>query len=155
MLTPLDIESKKFKHKVWGYNDLEVEEFLSKVIENYESLYKENIELKDKITLLNEAVQRYKSVEETLQNTLVIAQSTGEDIKKNAHSKGDNIIKEAEVRASQIINTANQEVLKITYKYEELKRNYGAFRARVESLLYSQLEVMKDPDVKDPEEERM
>ena len=144
MLTPLDIENKRFKKKVMGYNEIEVEEFLTMVVEDYEKLYKENIELKDKISLLNEGMQHYKSMEETLQNTLLVAQSTGEDIKKNAYSKAENIIRESELKAEQILAEANQEVSKINYRYEEIKRNFGAFKAKIESLVYAQLEMMKD-----------
>lgn len=143
MLTPLDIENKRFKKKPFGYSELEVEEFLTKVVEDYEKLYKENIELKDKIAVLNEGIQHYKSIEETLQNTLVVAQSTGEEIKKNAYEKAENILKEAETKASQIIANANQEVSKINYRYEELKRNTSAFKAKIESLIHAQLDMMK------------
>ncbi|NLY43962.1 MAG: DivIVA domain-containing protein [Clostridiaceae bacterium] len=144
MLTPMDIENKKFRKKIFGYNELEVEEFLTKIVEDYEALYKENIELKDKIAVLNEGIQHYKSIEETLQNTLLVAQSTGEEIKKNAYAKADTIIKEAEMKAEQLIADANQEVSKIKYRYEELKRNFGVFKAKIESLIYAQLEMMKD-----------
>ena len=144
MLTPLDIENKKFRKKILGYNELEVEEFLTKILEDYEALYKENIELKDKIAVLNEGIQHYKSIEETLQNTLLVAQSTGEEIKKNAYAKAESIIKEAEMKAEQLIADANQEVSKIKYRYEELKRNFGVFKAKIESLVYAQLEMMKD-----------
>ncbi|MDK2798629.1 MAG: cell division initiation protein [Clostridiales bacterium] len=143
MLTPLDIENKRFKKKPFGYSELEVEEFLTKVVEDYEKLYKENIELKDKIAVLNEGIQHYKSIEETLQNTLVVAQSTGEEIKKNAYEKAENILKEAETKASQIIANANQEVSKINYRYEELKRNISVFKAKIESLIHAQLDMMK------------
>jgi len=144
MLTPLDIENKRFKKKPLGYSEIEVEEFLTKVVEDYEKLYKENIELKDKIATLNEGMQHYKSIEETLQNTLILAQSTGEEIKKNAYAKAENIIKEAELKASQIIADANQEIAKLNYKYEELKRSFGAYKAKVEALIHAQLDMMQD-----------
>ncbi|WP_094546812.1 DivIVA domain-containing protein [Petroclostridium xylanilyticum] len=144
MLTPLDIENKKFRKKPFGYSELEVEEFLTKIVEDYEKLYKENIELKDKIAVLNEGIQHYKAIEETLQNTLLVAQSTGEDIKKNAYAKAENILKEAEMKASQMIADANQEVSKINYRYEDLKRSFGVFKAKIESLIYAQLDMMKD-----------
>jgi len=50
MLTPLDIENKKFSRKrISGYSVEEVDEFLDEVTVDYEKLYKENSELKDKI----------------------------------------------------------------------------------------------------------
>ncbi|MGE4284065.1 MAG: DivIVA domain-containing protein [Clostridia bacterium] len=149
MLTPLDIETKRFKKKPFGYNELEVEEFLTKIVEDYEALYKENIELKDKIAVLNEGIQHYKSIEETLQNTLIIAQSTGEDIKKNAYAKAENIFKEAEIKASAMIADANQEVAKISYKYEEAKRNFRTFKVKLETLINAQMDMMKDVEEKE------
>lgn len=143
MLTPLDIENQKFKKKIYGYSDEEVDEFLDKVIESYESIYKENIALKDKIGVLNEGIQHYKSIEETLKNTLMAAQTTSDDIKKNAYSKAENIIKEAELKASKIINEANQETTRIKFEYEEMKKDYNVFRAKIESQLVSQIEIMK------------
>ena len=144
MLTPLDIENKKFGKRILGYNELEVEEFLTKVVEDYEKLYKENIELKDKIAVLNQGIQHYKSIEDTLQNTLLIAQSTGEEIKNNAYEKSENIINEAQINANRIISEANQKVMEINYKYEEMKRNFNIFKSKLESLLYAQLDLLKN-----------
>lgn len=144
MLTPLDIENKKFKKGIYGYSSEDVEEFLDTVIESYEDLYKENIELKDKIGILNDGIQQYKSLEDTLRNTLMVAQSTSEDIKKNAYEKAETIIKDAEVRASRIINEANEEVVKIKYELEETKKKQLVFKAKIESQLMSQLEVIRD-----------
>ena len=43
MITPLDIENKKFsKQMVNGYNVDEVDEFLDEITADYEKLYKEN-----------------------------------------------------------------------------------------------------------------
>ena len=143
MLTPLDIENRKFKKGIFGYSSEEVDEFLDKIIENYEALYKENIELKDKIGVLNEGIQHYKTIEDTLKNTLMVAQTTSEDIKKNAYGKAENIIKEAELKSSRIISESNQEVTRIRFEYEELKKNYNVFKAKIESQLMSQIEIMR------------
>lgn len=144
MLTPLDIETKEFKKKVWGYSEEEVDEFLDSIVENYESLYRENVELKDKVNVLNEGIQNYKSLEDTLKNTLLVAQSTGEDLKRNALEKSENIIKEAEMKAAKIISDANQEVTKVRFEYEELIKNYNVFKAKFENQLVSQMEIIKN-----------
>jgi cell division initiation protein len=144
MLTPLDIENKKFRKRLLGYNELEVEEFLTKVVEDYEKLYKENIELKDKVSVLNEGIQHYKSIEETLQNTLLIAQTTGEDIKNNAYEKSGNIINEAQINANKMISDANQKILDINYKFEEVKRSFNTYKSKAESLLLTQLDLLKN-----------
>ena len=66
MLTPLEIENKTFNKQVMsGYNVEEVKEFMSTLLTDYEKLYKENIEFRDKIAVLNQGIQHYKSIEDT------------------------------------------------------------------------------------------
>lgn len=144
MLTPIEIENQQFKKTFLGYNASEVNDFLERVFENYEKIYKENIAAKEKISVLSDAVKQYKTIEETLQNTLVVAQSAGDEVKRNAYEKAENIIKEAETKASEIIANANGEVSRISYKYEEMKSNIDTFRAKIVSLLKSQLDIANE-----------
>jgi len=141
--TPNDLQNLTFKKGFMGYSEDMVNEVLDKIIEDYSAYIRENIELKDKVALLNEGLQHYKTIEESLQNTLIAAQQTSEDIKKNAYEKADNIIKEAEMKAQKIINDANQEVVKIKFEYEELRKKLYIFKSKAEALLLSQLEILK------------
>ncbi len=141
--TPNDLQNLTFKKSMMGYSEDNVNEVLDKIIEDYSAYIRENIELKDRIAMLNEGIQHYKNIEESLQNTLIVAQQTSEDIKKNSYEKADNIIKDAEVKAQRIINDANQEVVKIKFEYEDLKKKLHIFKAKSETLLLSQLEVLK------------
>lgn len=143
MITPLDIRNKSFNKALRGYNADEVDEFLDKLIEDYEKIFKENIEIKDRLNVQGDALQHYKSMEETLQNTLVIAQNTAEDIKKNAYSKADNSIKEAELRASRIVADASDEVIKVRKELEEVKRQYIVFKTKFEGLINTHLELLR------------
>lgn len=141
--TPNDLQNLTFKKSLLGYSEDVVNDVLDKIIEDYSAYIRENIELKDKMSLLNEGLQHYKTIEESLQNTLLTAQQTGEDIKKNAYEKADNVIREAEIRAQKIINDANQEVIKIRFEYEDLKKRLHIFKSKAETLLLSQLEIIK------------
>ncbi|EOD01290.1 DivIVA domain-containing protein [Caldisalinibacter kiritimatiensis] len=142
MITPLDIQNREFRKGVRGYKESEVDSFLDEVMIDYEKLYKENSELKDKITMLNEQLEQYDKMEETLQNTLVVAQSTAEEVKANARKEAELIIKEAEEKARQIINEAHKEVENIQVKYENLKADMEVFRTRFKTLLESQLQTL-------------
>lgn len=122
----------------------EVDEFLNLIIDGYEKLYKENIDSRDKITLLSQSINQYRAMEQTLQNTLVVAQSAGEQVQRNASEKASNIIKEADTKAHQIINNAHEEVAKLTYKYDDIKRGIDVYRAKMVSLLDSQLDMLKN-----------
>lgn len=152
MLTPLEIEKRKFKKEFRGYSVEEVEEFNRAVAGEYEKLYKDNSILKDKINVLTNAVKQYKSMEETLQNAIIVAQSAGEEVTRNAREKADNIIKEAENQAGRILNDAGKEVTKVSYEYEKMKRNVEVFRTKIISLLTSQLDIVKEFSM--PEDEK-
>ncbi|MCT4606420.1 MAG: DivIVA domain-containing protein [Marinisporobacter sp.] len=142
MITPLEIQNKEFKKGLRGYKESEVDEFLDKIIIDYENLYKENIELKDKITMLNEQIEKYENLEKTLNNTLVFAQSTAEEVAQNAQKKAELIIQEAEGKAKKIIQEGRNEVVKIQKEYEEGKKQLHIFKTRFKTLLESQLEAV-------------
>lgn len=141
--SPNDLQNLSFKKSIMGYNEDEVNETLDRVIEDYNAYVKENIELKDKLAIMNEGIQHYKNIEESLQNTLLVAQQTSEEIKKSAYAKAEVIAKEAEFKAQKVIADANQEVIKVKYEYEEMKKSLHIYKAKSETLLLSQLEVIK------------
>lgn len=143
MLTPLDIQNKEFKRTFSGYSMQEVDEFLNLVIDGYEKLYKENMDCKDRITKLEENVNQYKNIESTLQSTLVVAQSASEQIQKNAEEKAANIVADANNKAKEIIANSFEEVKKLEYRYEELKRGIDVYTAKMTALLESQLGLLK------------
>ena len=155
MLTPLDIENKRFQRGIRGYDGEEVDDFLDQLTDDYETLYKENSMLKQKIEEAKKDLEHYKSLEQTLQSTLVMAQTTAEDIKMNAQTSADDVRKNAQDRAEQIIRDAQSEARKATdeivkeefeirKRTEELKRQFGVYRAKMESLLISQLELLQN-----------
>lgn len=144
MLTPLEIENRKFKKEFQGYSKVEVTEFLSVISENYELIYKENLANKDKINMLSNAIKQYKSMEETLQSSIVIAKSTGDEIIQNAKKSADNIIKDAENKAAQLLADASREVTRVSYEYEDMRRNVEVFRSKIISLLTSQMDIVKE-----------
>ena len=149
MLTPLDIQNKEFKRVFSGYSMQEVDEFLNLVIDGYEKLYKENMDCKDRITKLEENVNQYKNIENTLQSTLLVAQSAGEQVQKNAEEKAANIIADANNKAKEIVANSFEEVKKLEYRYEELKRGIDVYTAKMTALLESQLGLLKQAATSD------
>lgn len=145
MLTPLDIENKKFaKQMMNGYSVEEVDEFLDELTLNYEKLYKESTENKNKIQEMEASLTKYKNLEVTLQNTLVMAQSTADEIKDLAKQQADQIIKEAQGSAREEANKLDQEIANKKREMEDLEKQLDVYKAKMESLLISQLELLKD-----------
>lgn len=145
MLTPLDIENKKFsKQMMNGYSIDEVDDFLDELTIDYEKLYKELQEAKTKVEELDKNLEHYRNIEETLQSTLVMAQSTAEEVKKVARQQADQIIADAQGNAQQSVIDLNQEITLKKKEMDDIKKQLDIYKAKMEALLISQLELLKD-----------
>ncbi len=149
MLTPLDIHNKEFKRSFRGYNEEEVDEFLDRVIKDYEQLYRENIDLKENLDRLNSKLEHYQHMENTLHNTLVIAQETAEEVKLNAKKETELILKESEIRAQKMVEEAMGKVRRMTSEYEEMQKQAQIYRTRMQTFLQAQLEMLKSAEEDD------
>lgn len=145
MITPLDIENKKFaKQMVNGYSVDEVDDFLDDLTVEYEKLFKENSDYKTKVEKLEEDMKRYKSIETTLQSTLIMAQSTAEEVKEVAKQQADQIINEAKVNAEKELSSLQNEISLKKKELDDAQKQFDIYKAKMESLLISQLELLKD-----------
>ena len=149
MLTPLDIENKKFPTKFKGYDDVEVDAFLDQLTIDYERLYRENAELRAQVEESKRDLEHYRNVEKTLQNTLVMAQTTAEDIKLNAQTRAEQIIRDAQSEARKATEEITKEEFEIRRRTEELKRQFSVYKAKMEALLISQLELLQDKETEE------
>lgn len=144
MITPLDIQNKEFKKSLGGYRTKDVDGYLDYINTDYEKLYKENIELKDKIGMLTDQIRQYNNLEETLKSTLVIAQSTADEVTNTARKKADLILEEAELDANNLIKEAEEKVKNIKREYEDLKKEMFIFKSRYENFMQAQLTTVQD-----------
>ena len=146
MLTPLDISDKEFRRAIRGYNEEEVDNFLDRVLRDYEILYKENLRLKEQMVEVEQTLGHYQRLEETLSKTLVLAQETAEEVRKNAEKEADIAIKEARLEGENIISRAQEEAAKIAEQYREIQRLAKAFKAKLRADLLSQLHLLEDEE---------
>lgn len=153
MMTPLEIQNKVFKKSTFGYDKAEVDEFMHQLYNEYDRVYMDNIALKDKIGVLSDAIKQYKAMEETLQNTLLLAQKTGDEIKKNADEKSENIIREAELKAEKIVESAKKQVDEISVEYQQVKREMSVYKAKMIGLLNNQIDFLSDIEETEDTEE--
>ncbi len=145
MITPLDIENKRFsKQMMNGYSVNEVDDFLDELTLEYGKLYKENAELKAQREELDDNVGKYKNIENTLQNTLVMAQKTADEITAVAKQQAEQIIKDAEYKAKTAVDELNMQAINKQKEIDDLKKEFDVYKAKMESLLISQLELLKD-----------
>ena len=145
MITPLDIENKKFsKQMMNGYSVDEVDDFLDDLTVEYEKMFKENAEFKAQIERLNEDVARYKAIESTLQSTLIMAQSTADEVKEVAAKQAEQIIAEAKMTAEKEVDELNHQIDMKQKELDDAQKQFDVYKAKMESLLISQLELLKE-----------
>ena len=146
MLTPIDIEQVEFKRVGRGYAAEDVDEFLGKVVEDFELLYKENTYLKDRIKNLEESVEHYKSLEETIKNSIVMAEKASRQAKKNAAETAENIIKKAKLRADEIVLDSNVRKYELESKVIDLKSRYKSLSSSIRDMLNAELDYINNAD---------
>ena len=145
MITPLDIENKKFaKQMMNGYSEDEVDDFLDDLTVEYEKLFKENSEYKEKVEKLEADVEHYKNIETSLQSTLLMAQSTAEEVKNVAQQKADQIVHEAKVNAQKEVDLLENQIILKQRELGDAQKQFDVYKAKMESLLISQLEILKE-----------
>ncbi len=143
-LTPMDISNKEFKTGFRGYNVDEVDEFINEILENYEELYKENSRLKENLSRANEKLEHYIKVENTIQNTLLLAQNAAEQARESSQKECDMIIKNANDAAKKILDKAHNDVISINDEYEKVKQEFIKFRAKFRNFMNAQTQTFDE-----------
>ena len=155
MIAPIEIENKEFKKVLRGYREEEVDEFLDLVKEDYEKLYRDNCDLKEKIRLYQDQMNKYENIEQTLNATLITAQSAASDIcnaanKKSkitveeAELKARQIIEEAELKARQIREQAHNDVIEVRQEYASIVKEFKLFREKFKLLLRDEIKSIDE-----------
>lgn len=142
MITPMDIHNKEFETGFRGYDKEAVNAFMAEVVHDYETLYRDNREMTDKIEQLEKRIAQYEKMEATMNDALVLAQETGENVKNSARKEADLIIQEAEQQRRQIIAEAERQLREGCEKYAVIRNEVAVFKARMESLLNSQMQMV-------------
>jgi cell division initiation protein len=145
MVTPVDIENKVFKKtKFGGYDINDVEDFLEQLIVDYEGLYKENAELKDKTNVLQESIAYYKSLEEGINKTIENAQTDADEIKESALKEVEVLKYEKEMELKDTLEDLKEKVRRKETELEEKKKLMDIYKIKVSSMLEAQLKILKD-----------
>ena len=138
----MDIHNKDFKRSFRGYNEDEIDDFLDKVVNDYEKLFRENDKLKADLARSQKDIEQYQQLEKNLKDTLLVAQRTAEEVTSNARNNAEemrenttkecqNKIQEAEMEADRIIEEARNKVRAIVSEYDRLVREKNHFLRKI------------------------
>lgn len=142
-LTPVDIQNKQFRKKLFGgYDPDDVDSFLDQVIQEMERLIREQHRAQETIARLEQQLQEYRELKETLTQTLVTAQETAENVKAAAKKEAELIIQEARLQAERLVEAGQAKAQRIMAENAELQRQAEVLRSQLKGLLTAQLELL-------------
>ena len=153
---------EKFSRTLHGYNPEEVNSFLDEVINQVEKIIESNRQKNEEILLLKSQIknaktsdelikkaQKFDELEATLNKAIVMAENTGEHIRRVAKQERDLMLEEAKKNASVIINDALVRSEKIEYQASLLRKNIIMFKRKLKINLEEQLKLVDDIEVID------
>ena len=145
---------EKFSRTLRGYDPEEVNAFIDKIIEQFETMVGEIKEKDEKIKSyevlesdyldLKDKMEQFKSMEETLKRAILMSEKTSEQIKVAAYQERDMIIGDAKKNASRIVNEALIKADSIDKSANDTKRNIDILKRKLKDILESQLELVED-----------
>jgi cell division initiation protein len=143
MLTPVEIQNRVFKSGGLGYDKKDVDSFMKEIVDCYELIYREKMELADKVNVLNDALQNYKTIEKTMQKALMLAQKTAEETQETALRNAHAIEKEAMTKSEIIVSDAKRELERIHQKTVQLCQQYEKYKLQFKNLAAAQIELLE------------
>lgn len=137
---------RKFSKSFRGYNKKEVNDFVEEVVSKVEVMVSE-LNKKDAIIAdLTRDLARYKSMEETLNKSIIMAEETSQQMRKLARIESENIINDAKKNANKIVDDALTKSSKIETESLLLKKNVQIFKTRLKSIIEQQLQMVDEMD---------
>lgn len=125
MITSMEIRNQQFHKVMRGLKEEEVHNFLAQIAQDYEKLFAENATLRDQIQKLEFEISKYRKMEETINNSLILAQQTAEDLKQNARREAALMLGESKQKIAEMLNIYQDVIKRLNVYSAELKAQLG------------------------------
>lgn len=135
---------KKFSTSLKGYNKVEVNNFVSEVVKEYENMLNNLKKINEENQRLLTEIERYKDMQGSFNKAILVAEDASNQIKKMAKDEYKSIIDEAKKNASRIVNEALLKANRIENDSEELRRRTIMFKRKLRQAIESELEAIED-----------
>jgi cell division initiation protein len=142
-ITVVDIQHKTFKKALQGYDRTEVDRFLDDIIETLEDEAQQHAALEAEISDHKERISHFKAMEESLQNTLLLAQRTADEVKASAHKEADLIRAEARVAVEKEMASYGDRAAEARREYQRVVETVEKAKSELRSLLTTHLALLE------------
>src|SRR5271163_4520440 len=146
-ITIIDIQHKQFKKKLNGYEPSDVDQFLDEIIETLEDEAHQRAALEAEISDLRERISHFKAMEESLQNTLLLAQRTADEVKASAHKEADLIRAEARVAVEKEIAGFGERAADARRDFQRALETAEKAKSELRSLLMTHLALLEKTEL--------
>ncbi len=139
-IVPLEITSKEFRKSMRGYDLREVRGFLEDVSRELGKALAEKAAIAAELETVKDSLARYHELEDTIKETLLLAQRTKDDLVDSSKKQAELIVEEAHLQARRIEE-----------RYAKLKSAKRQFEVEFDSLIESfrtRLKELKEPESK-------
>ena len=142
MLTPNDISNKKFEKSAFGYKPEDVDTFLESVVSSYAKLYEEKEAVEEKLEVLAEKLEEYRSNEDSLRTVLLGAQKLGDNIIRDSKAKAEVILADAEGQVKQVFSDSETKIATERETLSMLQKETSEFKKRLLAMYKQHLELI-------------
>lgn len=132
MITSMEIRNQQFHKSVRGYSEDEVRNFLLRVAQDYENIYSEHAKLRESVQRVEYELARYRRMEETMNNSLILAQQTAEDLKANARREAQLMLDESKHRISDVLMV-----------YQDIIKRMNVFNTELKAQISGQMDMLE------------
>ncbi len=110
MLTPQEVTGFEFERAVFGgYDTASVDKFMEQMTQDYSTLYRDNVILKNKMKVLVDKVEEYRSTEDAMRMALLQAERTAKEMVAEAESKRDSLEEDTGNLRAQLMAKVEEE----------------------------------------------
>ncbi|TMT02002.1 DivIVA domain-containing protein [Apilactobacillus kunkeei] len=157
VLSPQDIHNKEFSVKMRGYNIDEVNEFLDRIIKDYQLTLSENIDMKNRLKQAEDELKYFNGMKDSLNQSIIIAQNAADKVKVEAQNEAnkvteqsrkqaDEILNDASVKAKDIVENISNQSKSLLIANDDLRKTTESFREKIRTLLESQMQFVNSPE---------
>lgn len=143
VLTPLDIEGRRFPRRPFGYAPSEVRGFLRECSDALSQANLEREELSRRVESAQQELEEFRKREKTLVDALAAAEHLAEERKATAQAEADKIVAEAHRHAEQMISRTRAEVSRVEQQILRLKVERETFENKLSALIDEHRRMME------------
>jgi len=141
-ITPLDIQQKTFKNRLFGYEPAAVDQFLEQLADEMERQNRQIHELQEDLARAQKLLSDHKARERVINETMLTAQKVSGELREGAQREAELILAEARLEGDRLLREAEQRRLRISEDIQEIHRQKIAFQAGMRALVESHLKLL-------------